>query len=261
MMMTDELPSLTHCDNEIDATARRISKISIASIADGSPSPECTTRMMARMIEASPFRRRLGMKFREHILGHFSMERYLNEHHETLWIAEAVYLNEIAGRGAVQAKAQLLFRQASVYKTDATSSTQSKSQRTSASILKSFEMIESIGDESKRRIKLVQKRLAKLASKADAEGNHNIANRRKVEKLKTEMQRSISTMAQRVEELQKMMDELADVELDVEKRWTAAGGRAEELKVHWRQSRMGLRMMTMMRGMKRRVRGREGRGK
>jgi hypothetical protein len=68
--------------------------------------------MMARMMEASSFRRRLGMKFREHILGHFSMERYLNEHHETLWIAEAVYLNEIAGGGAVQAKAQLLSEQA-----------------------------------------------------------------------------------------------------------------------------------------------------
>ena len=76
-------------------------------------------------------------------------------------------------------------------------------------------MIESIGDESAKD-QVGAEEAGKARLEGGCRGNHNIANRGKW-KIENRDARGLSTMAQRVEELQKMMDELVDVELDVEK--------------------------------------------
>jgi len=60
--------------------------------------------LLQRIHRASTARRQLGMLFREHVLGHFTMPRYLREHRQSLWIgaiANAQGLTERQGHGAL----------------------------------------------------------------------------------------------------------------------------------------------------------------
>ena len=102
MLMADELPLLTAFPGE-----RGQASLPSASLAE---LRHDTVALRRRMVLATPCRRRLGMRFREHVLQHFSMARYLREHHQTLWIAEALHVNELAERGDERGRALLQSR-------------------------------------------------------------------------------------------------------------------------------------------------------